>query len=741
MQDGDIIMYAHHSGGSTNGYRMSPTGAWAWDVRSIAGGFPVYGLADMWYRRWRTGDGLALVVAAATSSTKRLALVVLREAGGGDPVANHSAWFPPAAVAAPSVTLSEPGAALVLWSSVADPSITLPAGVEPVTATPGLVVGFQPAWGGGTVGGVPAAVTPNSGGAAFILGVPGAPPILPDRLRSSVSEDAGSLFQATQATAVEMGVSEAFPYGSALPSGVLRPFSEALTPELTAQRYYPLPTRNLEMLVTVDGETNLGRMARTIPGSVMRPAASIPGNVNGLVTAQQAIQYIVNLWAAEHTWLVFEPIPDLRIMLPEAIADPRQYYLDNPAAGILTIAAITIQQAEQQRRSMREILDEWLEIFTGTIVRQTSRGTIELVPRVGPDAPDGVAATLTWDDLLALSDGEDDPSGVTNRARVTSQGWGWEDNTPLIPPSFLVVRASLGLAESVLDSENVLPDGSRQRAHALDLIRFTSVLSDDEPITVDVEIYAYGSHSQSSALNFSLEGQVTRQVTLARGQGQNVSITHNSRSQNVTATFRVERAATGGPDGITITTPNGIPQQANNLFGVTFFAYVLDIDVEGTGWVRTNESITGEFGQVGDQVPGPGGANVLSESRALHGERLATIQSNAFQLDNVQAEQIARSYVLWNINPRTIRDVQQSEWNKYPVKFDHIGRYVDLPNGERAVVENRDYSDSFQPLAGQMQSTFTASVTEVLIDTETEYLYLDNGDFMQLDNGDLVEVS
>ncbi|MCZ2108861.1 MAG: hypothetical protein LC118_04740, partial [Dehalococcoidia bacterium] len=114
------------------------------------------------------------------------------------------------------------------------------------------------------------------------------------RIRSHVSEDAGSLFQATQAVAVELGISEAFPYGSDVPAGVLRAFREALTPDDVALRYYALPTRNQEMLVTVDGETNLGRMARVYPEALMLPAASIPGESGGVVTAQQAIQHVLN---------------------------------------------------------------------------------------------------------------------------------------------------------------------------------------------------------------------------------------------------------------------------------------------------------------------------------------------------------------------------------------------------------------------------------------------------------------
>lgn len=559
-----------------------------------------------------------------------------------------------------------------------------------------------------------------------------------NRIRSSVSEDAGSLFQATQAAAVELGLSEAFEYGEDVSAGWLRSFREALTPDQVAVSYYALPTRNQEMLVTVEGETNLGRLAGVYPAGIMVPATSIPGNAGGTVTAQQAIQHVTAQWASEHPWLSFAPIPDLRLMVPSAVAAPRQHYLDNPGDGVLTTAAVVIPQEGNERRSMREILDEWLAIFPGTIVRQTSTGVIELVPRVGPDAASGAAVTLTWGDLTGISDGEDDPSGVTNRCRVTSQGWEFTPNQALIAPSFVLVRAANGVTRAVLDGENVLPTDSREEHSIYDDLVFTG-LTAPTAATVDVVIRAYGSWSPTTSSSFSLEGTATRQVTLAAGQAQDVSITHNSRSQNVTATFRLRRSADGGR--IAVSAPGGIPESAGNPFGRTWFAYVLDVDVTGTAWVRSNERVESEFGQTGTTLPGVGGGDALADSRALYGERLAVINSNVFQLTPEQAQLVARSYVLANINPRTIRDVQQSEWDLYPVKFDHIGRLVDLPTGERAVIENRSYNDSFSSTHGAMTSSFSASVTEIVIDTTTDWLLLDNGDFMQLDSGTLLEVS
>ncbi|HET9026102.1 MAG TPA: hypothetical protein VFN07_01050 [Trueperaceae bacterium] len=569
-----------------------------------------------------------------------------------------------------------------------------------------------------------------------VFAVSGVPAQSAPRIRSSVSEDAGSLFQATQAAAVELGLSEAFEYGADIPAGRLRSFSEALTPDATAVSYYPLPTRNQEMLTTVEGETNLGRLAGVYPSGIMVPATSIPGAVGGVVTAQQAIQYVTAQWASAHPWLSFAPIPDLRLMVPSAVAAPRQHYLDNPGDGVLTTAAVVIPQEGNERRSMREILDEWLAIFPGTIVRQTSTGVIELVPRVGPDAPSGAAVTLTWGDLTGISDGEDDPSGVTNRCRVTSQGWEFTDNQTLRPPAFVVSIGGLGIDRSVLDGEAVIPDDAEE-FQPWRTIPFTVLVDGGNNVTVNVGVTAFGSWNRAAATSFSVEGTAFPSVTLAVGQSAEVSITHTSRALSVTATWRLMRVTSVAIDVVPVT----VPSYAENPLGRTYLAYLLEFDIIGTAWVRSNESVTSEFGQDGVGIPADGGGDAIADSRAQYGERLAQLQSNIFQLTPEQAQAAAQSYVLWNVNPRTIRDVQQSEWNKFPVRFDHIGRLVDLPTGERAVIENRSYSDSFSSTSGMMRSTFSASVTEVVIDTDTHWLLLDDGDWFQLDSGEMVEES
>jgi hypothetical protein len=733
-----------------NDNRTLPTPA-GWTLRYTASGNGAGGnLARIYWFHRVSAAGVALSLTPSGACTAYAVLTEWAAYDGLQPVPSAVGGAVWQGAAPPSFNVRNGTAAVVptadgtmvtlVFSQPAVRGYSVVSGgvaVDSVVSSGELLLAYKP---GVTVGSEPDMLIGTSSSGVHLIsslmvsdGLAG----VADRIRSHVREDAGSIFAATQAIAVELGISEAFDYGEGVPAGVLRPFSEALTPELVALRYHPLPTRNQEMLVTVDGETNLGRMASTIPEALMLPASSIPGESGGLVTAQRAIQHVVDTWSSAYPWLQFEPIPDLRFVEPGAVGNERQFYLDNASAGVLTTAAVVIPQEQDARRSLREILDEWLSIFPGTIVRQTSLGTIELVPRVGPDAPEDVTLTLTWDDLLAISDGEDDPRGVINRCRVTSQGWEFTENQALRAPAFVVSIGGLGIERSVLDSEEVLPDDTAEEFQSGRTIPFTVLVDGGNTITVDVVLTAFGSWNRSTASSFGVEGTHSASLTLSVGQSQQVSITHNSRSQNVTATWRVTRVSSVAID----VEPLTIPSWADNLFGRTYFAYLFEVDVTGTAWVRTNEAVTSEFGRADQVLPGPGGTDALVTSRAAYGERQASIQSNVFQLTPEQTQNVAQSYVLWNINPRTVRDVQQSEWERYPVKFDHIGRLLQLPNGEVAVAENRDYTDAFQPLGGAMSSTFSATVTEVVIDTETDWLLLDSGNFMQLDSGEMVEVS
>lgn len=556
--------------------------------------------------------------------------------------------------------------------------------------------------------------------------------------QANVSEDAGSIFEAVAAIAIDASISEAYPWGTPIESGDPLLMVEAFTPEQPSFQYYAVRTRNSDLRVTTTGETIMGRLARTIPPRLMDRVADI--TLADTMTAQEAIQYILDQWTAEYDWFAAEPTPDLRLLVDEAIGNERQYYVDNPDAGLITTGAIVIPQETEgdrdERRTMREIIDEWLAIFPGTIVRANSAGRLEIVPRVGPDAPQ-VTKQLTWADIKAISDGEDDPRGITNQARVVSHGYAPVEETTLLAPSFVVLTAPLGISRALLESQEVLPD-DREEMQPWTPQRFIA-LGTGADVTVDVTIRAYGSWNRTTASAFSLEGTQARTVTLAPGESKDVTIQHSSRSQTVTARFVVTR---DGADYVSVNAPYGIPQWAENPFGRTYFAYTLDVDAEGTAWVKSNRQITGQFGYLpGDTLPGPDGSDALADSIALYGERGATINSSIFQLEPEVAKMVARAYVLQNISPRTVRDIDQTLWRAYPVRFDDIGRPIELPNGEVAIVEHRDYALTSTESTLASSSAFSAVVTHSVIDATTPWLHFANGEFFTLDDGALVEES
>src|SRR5690606_13827682 len=353
------------------------------------------------------------------------------------------------------------------------------------------------------------------------------------------------------------------------------------------------------------------------------------------------------------------------------------------------------------------------------------------------DAP-GEALELAWRDIISMSDGEDDPRGVVNRARVESQGWTFEEDQALTPPLHVLGLRSDGLQESAL--EEVVDDLTSERLADGGAREFEMLAEPDKPLTIEwrFRVFTAGTPTSTSLttevdLNGSFQMQQTAELEVSwfifGVDNEKTRVRFTRQGNGIRARFDQSGRWRFGP---------------NPFMGTRYAAYLLEFSVAGTGWVRANEQIVGEFsssnGDFRRDVADPG-QNALEVSESLFGEREVTIHSSVFHLTPEQAQAVAQGHVLFNINPRTIREVQQSEWNRYPVKFDHIGRLVDLPNGERAVIENRSYSDSFAPDGGFMQSTFTATVQELVIDTTTEYLFLDNGEFMRLDDGTLVEAS
>jgi len=89
-----------------------------------------------------------------------------------------------------------------------------------------------------------------------------------NRVRSSVSEDAGSLLDSTSLNAVDLSFNEAFLLDIELSTTSTKTFVEALDPLTTTQLVYPLPRQTTEYVNDYAGETILSRMTRVYPPAV-----------------------------------------------------------------------------------------------------------------------------------------------------------------------------------------------------------------------------------------------------------------------------------------------------------------------------------------------------------------------------------------------------------------------------------------------------------------------------------------
>ena len=173
--------------------------------------------------------------------------------------------------------------------------------------------------------------------------------------------------------------------------------------------------QNTEWLNTYEGETNLGRMSHVYPRRIFGTVGTLSGSVDTTWTATEAIEYIFGQWAADHAWFRYRPVPDLRF------ARTDQTYTGT--LGQLSTDLIGIPQTKQSRQTMREILDEWLSAFPGTVVTEDETGAIVIVPRDGPAADSTPHKTVTNADAYSITQGPGDPRSTFNGATVNNRPW------------------------------------------------------------------------------------------------------------------------------------------------------------------------------------------------------------------------------------------------------------------------------------------------------------------------------
>lgn len=568
--------------------------------------------------------------------------------------------------------------------------------------------------------------------------LPGPAPGRRDHVRSAVSETIGSLMETTRVQQAEIQLDEAFFPDVELDPTELVGFVEALAPEQPIAVRYPVPVSNSEHLAAYRARTNLGRIADTYPPAVV--ARTIDIGLGDDATLTQLLTYLVSLWVDLYPWLRFEPIPDLRFPVPD------DAYTD-PETGTLRLPALTIAQEAGRRLSIRQIVDDFLSLIPGAL-RQTSTGSIEIVPFWGPDAASEPALVLGLEDLASIDNAKPDPTQMFNGASVQARGGAFQQDQQLNEPSFAVQTY---FRRAFLDEQSVIPtdrsefpepDSGFFASGVLGAQTFAVLVGGNE-IAVEWAATAYsaisgGSSNPNPNIPHSLitEGSSSGTINLTRG-GPPVSVVvsgtvYGFQPIRYTWTFRWVA------EGLQVNVQANAQGAYNHFLNeARLFASIVEFDVVGEAFVPSSVSVTGRFSlSNGDSLPGPGGTNALATSEAMYGPRELQVSTDIFPLTLVQAQQIAQALVVEHINPKTIRRFEQSWWNGYRVKPDHIGRLIELPTGEVGRVQDRAGRDDWGTSVPQLESGVAVVLTTPALDTSDSLLY-DGGGFVQFDDGEL----
>lgn len=559
-----------------------------------------------------------------------------------------------------------------------------------------------------------------------------------DRVRSAVSETIGSLMETTRVQQAEVQLDEAFFLDIELDPTVETPFVEALAPDEVIATRYAVPVSSTEHLASYRARTNLGRIADAYPQAVVTRTVDIGLGEDATLT--QLLDYLVELWEGQYPWLRFEAIPDLRFPVPD---DP---YTD-PNTGTLRLPALTIVQEPDRRLSIRQIIDDFLSLIPGAL-RQTSTGSIEIVPFWGPDAPSEPALVLGLEDLASIDNAKPDPTQMFNGASVQARGGAFQQDQQLNEPSFAVQTY---FRRAFLDEQSVIPtdrsefpepDSGFFASGVLGAQTFAVLVGGNE-IAVEWAATAYsaisgGSSNPNPNIPHSLitEGSSSGTINLTRG-GPPVSVVVSGTVygfQPIRYTWTFQWVA----EGLQVNVQANAQGAYNHFLNeARLFASIVEFDVVGEAFVPSSVSVTGRFSlSNGDSLPGPGGTNALATSEAMYGPRELQVSTDIFPLTLVQAQQIAQALVVEHINPKTIRRFEQSWWNGYRVKPDHIGRLIELPTGEVGRVQDRAGRDDWGTSVPQLESGVAVVLTTPALDTSDSLLY-DGGGFVQFDDGEL----
>lgn len=404
-------------------------------------------------------------------------------------------------------------------------------------------------------------------------------------------------------------------------------------------------------------------------------------------------------------WLDFETIPDLYLRLPDE---------DGVYNTTLRTAALTIAQPENEELTLKEILENFLEIFEPHKLIATSDYKLKIVPFPESSANLQGPIVLSWGDLYNFPFAyPKDTEPVINHVRVESRGYSFQDEQELINPSYRAFLfgefgGTYDLAAIGIDTYDSPPGGLAP------FIEGTLIPDTDRTVNFTVFIYDVNG-SGGTALVYSNDFTLTVPANAGAFHFQkNVFITAGAYWLD----FYVQFVDEG--DGLRVsmleqhTTTNS--SSGNSL------VYFVAFDAQATTWTQNEESVTGQYSF--DETNGE-----LINSQELYGIKKKTITSNFFQLTAEQATDIARAAVNALKDPRIrIRlELAPIRDDGFALGPDDIGREVVLPDGYHGVLDDFQYVDDFEtekPLVGAyVWITVTAPPFADAIGSDAVYVY------------------
>ena len=602
-----------------------------------------------------------------------------------------------------------------------------------------------------------------------------------DPVRAEARADALSVATNFNAPPTDFNVSQSFmpePLET-IDSDIVTAFDESLTPGTAEFYYLPLGRQSNNFLQEFNGETMLARMARTYPPSIMELVSNVSDTTissnltsDNTVEARYVIEYVFSRWAVQYPWFNYSsPVPDLRVPLLGG-----DYTGD---AGKLFTSTITIPQVEEQERSMLDVVQEFLAPF-GAVKRVNDNNEFTIQPRYGPDADSSPVVTLVDNDLYALSTGDPSRAGTKNRVTITKRPYDRAEDTPALQTAYYQVRsvplydATAMITDRVSDPPDAIPgsrldltDGTGSSGTVgygagfaplfwpanTGVIPETPVLWNDSTPTLQIDAdfkrYPPFNGGTGSAVSFTSASLTisTTDLPLDGAWYEAIRVTRTETVGSFHVALEGRWVNERGRRGIEFRI--GSSQLADYLSFVSPLNYwvgtfAIKLDDASVSWTDrgTVTTVTAGIldGSDPDYLESPTGTNAIEDSQTTRGIIEESISVGPYNPSVEVMNQMADGLLFDKIQPRSIRRGEQSVVRAFPIRFAHLGRLVQLPDGAQGQVMSRDYREASPTIggAGDLGSGFEILITESTgtgAVADLELILAENGNTLGLEQG------